>query len=108
VHSRPFYVVHDANWALYLTYTAYAYIHACFVDMLAMLMMIVCGTGTYCRNARNGGSGGATMRFDPEMSWGANAGLGIARNAVSIINNFDEQYATVSHDDVLVLSNFVR
>jgi hypothetical protein len=24
------------------------------------------------------------MRFDPEMSWGANAGLGIARNAVSV------------------------
>ncbi len=32
-----------------------------------------------------GGSNGGRMRFDPEASWGANAGLGVARKALEDI-----------------------
>ena len=32
-------------------------------------------SGTFCKTTGTGGSGGATMRFEPECSWGANAGL---------------------------------
>jgi cytochrome c peroxidase len=35
--------------------------------------------GTYSKPAGDGGSDGATMRFKREASWGANAGLSIAR-----------------------------
>ena len=35
--------------------------------------------GTYSKLDKSGGSNGARMRFDPEASWGANAGLGVAR-----------------------------
>mmetsp|Transcript_108461 Transcript_108461/g.305754 ORF Transcript_108461/g.305754 Transcript_108461/m.305754 type:complete len:335 (+) Transcript_108461:42-1046(+) len=37
-------------------------------------------SGTYSIHDRTGGSNGATMRFKPENSWGANAGLGGARD----------------------------
>ena len=36
-------------------------------------------SGTYSAADKTGGSNGATQRFDPEASWGANAGLGGAR-----------------------------
>ena len=36
--------------------------------------------GTYSTFDKTGGSNGATMRFDPECSWGANAGLKVARD----------------------------
>lgn len=35
--------------------------------------------GTYSAKDGSGGSDGATMRFKPEASWGANAGLAVAR-----------------------------
>ena len=38
--------------------------------------------GTYSKIDGSGGSNGARMRFDPEQTWGANAGLGIARDAL--------------------------
>ena len=38
--------------------------------------------GTYSKVDGGGGSNGARMRFDPEASWGANAGLGVARKAL--------------------------
>jgi cytochrome c peroxidase len=38
-------------------------------------------SGTYDKNTGTGGSNGATMRFDPEASHGANAGLAVARYA---------------------------
>jgi len=38
--------------------------------------------GTYAKDDNSGGSNGARMRFDPEASWGANAGLKVARNAL--------------------------
>ena len=39
-------------------------------------------TGTYSKVDGSGGSNGARMRFDPEASWGANAGLDIPRKAL--------------------------
>ena len=36
-------------------------------------------SGTYSLKDKTGGSNGATMRFNPEASWGANAGLKLAR-----------------------------
>ena len=36
-------------------------------------------SGTYDKNTKTGGSNGATMRFEPESSDGANAGLQHAR-----------------------------
>lgn len=36
-------------------------------------------SGTYSIHDKTGGSNGATMRFEPESKWGANAGLGNAR-----------------------------
>lgn len=40
-------------------------------------------SGTYCKADGTGGSNGATMRFEPECSWGANAGLGLARDRLA-------------------------
>lgn len=42
-------------------------------------------SGTYDKNNGTGGSDGATMRFNEEAQHGANAGLGIARNALEPI-----------------------
>ena len=38
--------------------------------------------GTYSKTDNSGGSDGARMRFNPEATWGANAGLGPARDAL--------------------------
>jgi len=39
-------------------------------------------SGTYSCADGSGGSNGALMRFEPECSWGANAGLKVARDAL--------------------------
>lgn len=39
-------------------------------------------SGTYDKATGTGGSNGATMRFPPECAFGANAGLGVARDAL--------------------------
>ena len=38
--------------------------------------------GTYSKATGEGGSNGARMRFNPEASWGANAGLDVPRKAL--------------------------
>lgn len=41
--------------------------------------------GTFCKVTKTGGSDGSTMRFDPEASYGANAGLAVARDLLEPI-----------------------
>lgn len=42
-------------------------------------------SGTYCKSKKNGGSNGATIRFNPESTWGANQGLCFARRLLEPI-----------------------
>lgn len=44
------------------------------------------------------------MRFDPEASWGANAGLGVAREALEGIK---EKFPEVSYADLYTLAGVV-
>lgn len=48
--------------------------------MQVILRLAWHSSGTYDKNTKTGGSNGATMRFDPEASHGANAGLKSARD----------------------------
>ncbi|KAG5189914.1 heme peroxidase [Tribonema minus] len=61
-------------------------------------------SGTYCKSTKDGGSCGATMRFDPEASWGANAGLGAARSALEPIK---AKYPGLSYGDLWTLAGSV-
>jgi cytochrome c peroxidase len=60
--------------------------------------------GTYSKEDDSGGSNGARMRFDPEASWGANAGLGVARDALEPIK---AKYPEISHADLYTLAGVV-
>jgi len=52
--------------------------------------------GTYAKDDESGGSNGARMRFDPEASWGANAGLKVARDALEPVK---AKYPNISYAD---------
>ena len=52
--------------------------------------------GTYAKNDNSGGSNGARMRFNPEASWGANAGLKSARDALEPVK---QQFPEISYAD---------
>lgn len=54
-------------------------------------------SGTYSKADHSGGSQGGRMRFDPEKSWGANAGLGVARDALEPIK---AKYPSLSYADL--------
>ena len=58
-------------------------------------------SGTYCKTEGNGGSDGATMRFEPESTDGANAGLGIMRD---ILASVKEAHPDVSIADIWTLA----
>eukprot|EP00816_Leptocylindrus_hargravesii_P009824 CAMPEP_0196808532 /NCGR_PEP_ID=MMETSP1362-20130617/8523_1 /TAXON_ID=163516 /ORGANISM="Leptocylindrus danicus, Strain CCMP1856" /LENGTH=320 /DNA_ID=CAMNT_0042182911 /DNA_START=17 /DNA_END=979 /DNA_ORIENTATION=- len=58
-------------------------------------------SGTYAKADNSGGSNGGRMRFDPEASFGANAGLGVARAALESIK---EKYPEISYADLYCLS----
>ena len=58
-------------------------------------------SGTYSKHDNSGGSQGGRMRFDPEASIGANAGLGVARAALEPIK---EKFPDVSYADLYCLS----
>lgn len=61
-------------------------------------------SGTYSKVDGCGGSDGARMRFNPEASWGANAGLGVARAALEPVK---EKHPDISYADLYTLSGVV-
>ncbi|CAD7957497.1 unnamed protein product [Amoebophrya sp. A25] len=62
-------------------------------------------SGTYDPETAKGGSNGATMRFEPEASFGANAGLGVPRKILSDFR--DAKYPWVSISDLWILASYV-
>lgn len=60
--------------------------------------------GTYSKVDGSGGSDGARMRFDPEASWGANAGLGLARKSLEDIK---AKHPDISYADLYTLAGVV-
>jgi len=60
--------------------------------------------GTYDKNSQNGGSNGATMRFAPESSDGANAGLDIARMLIEPVKT---KFPNASYADLWTLAGAV-
>jgi catalase (peroxidase I) len=60
-------------------------------------------SGTYSKYTKTGGSNGATMRFNPEMSDGANAGLEIARKFLEPLR----QKHTISYADLWTFAGIV-
>lgn len=61
-------------------------------------------SGTYSSIDGTGGSNGGMIRFDPQKSWGANAGLDIA---VSALEPIKEKYPKISYADLYTLSGVV-
>jgi cytochrome c peroxidase len=57
--------------------------------------------GTFCKATKTGGSDGATMRFEPEISWGANAGLAYAQ---SLLEPIKKQFPQVSYSDLWIFA----
>ncbi|KAL7534259.1 hypothetical protein ACHAXR_007333 [Thalassiosira sp. AJA248-18] len=60
--------------------------------------------GTFSKVDGSGGSNGGRMRFDPEASWGANAGLGIPRNALEDVK---AKHPDISYADLYTLAGVV-
>jgi len=58
-------------------------------------------SGTFDQKAKNGGSNGATMRFAPENTDGANAGLGIERDILCPVKR---AFPEVSNADIWTLA----
>lgn len=61
-------------------------------------------SGTWDKDARNGGSEGGTMRFAPESDHGGNAGLHIARNLLEPIK---AKHPGITYADLYVLAGAV-
>jgi cytochrome c peroxidase len=61
-------------------------------------------SGTYAAADNSGGSNGARMRFNPEASWGANAGLGVARSALEPVK---AKFPTLSYADLYTYAGVV-
>jgi len=60
--------------------------------------------GTYSCEDGSGGSNGARMRFDPEKSWAANAGLNIAREALEPVK---AKFPDLSYADLYTYAGVV-
>jgi cytochrome c peroxidase len=60
--------------------------------------------GTYDKTSHTGGSNGATMRFDPEKSHGANKGLDKAR---ALLEPIKKKYPSISYADLWSLAGVV-
>lgn len=61
-------------------------------------------SGTWDKNAKNGGSNGATMRFEPESSDGANNGLNLARDFLEPIK---KNNPGISYADLWIYASYV-
>lgn len=55
--------------------------------------------GTFCGQTKTGGSNGATMRFEPEVSWGANVGLKLAQQMLEPVK---KKFPAVSYSDLWI------
>jgi len=60
--------------------------------------------GTYSKVDGSGGSNGARMRFSPEASWGANAGLDLPRK---LLEGVKEKHPEISYADLYTLAGVV-
>lgn len=60
--------------------------------------------GTYSAADASGGCNGARMRFEPECSWGANAGLALARQALEPVK---AQFPNLSYADLYAYAGVV-
>ncbi|KAL7269616.1 heme peroxidase [Rhizina undulata] len=58
-------------------------------------------SGTYDKETKTGGSNGATMRFTPEASHGANNGLSVARD---LLEKVKKNHPWISYGDLWTLS----
>ncbi|KAG2223408.1 hypothetical protein INT45_001714 [Circinella minor] len=58
-------------------------------------------SGTYDKDTKTGGSNGATMRFKPESTHGANNGLAIARD---LLEKIHAKYPNISYGDLWTLA----
>ncbi|CAK4077378.1 unnamed protein product [Aphanomyces euteiches] len=61
-------------------------------------------SGTYSKKDNSGGSKGGTIRFDPEINHGANAGL---NTAVDKLEAIKERYPNISYADLYVFAGVV-
>ena len=61
-------------------------------------------SGTYDKATGTGGSNGATMRFNPESGWGANAGLKTARDVLEPVK---KAFPWISYADLWTLAGAV-
>ena len=61
--------------------------------------------GTWDKEAKNGGSDGATMRFSPESDHGGNAGLGHARN---MLESVKAEHPELSYADLYIFAGKVH
>jgi cytochrome c peroxidase len=60
--------------------------------------------GTYDKRDGSGGSSGATMRYEPESTHGANAGLAVARDRLEAIK---KKYPAITYADLWSLAGVV-
>jgi len=61
-------------------------------------------SGSYDKSTNTGGSNGATIRFKPESAYGANAGLGIARDRLEQIK---AKFPGITYADLYTLAGVV-
>lgn len=61
-------------------------------------------SGTYSTADGSGGSNGARMRYQPESSWGANAGLGVARDALESVK---KRFPDITYADLYTYAGVV-
>lgn len=64
-------------------------------------MKFLAASGTYDRGTQTGGSDGSTMRFAPEAAHAANAGLGVAREALESIKKL---FPSITYADLWTVS----